>query len=79
MATQDPKKRASYMVVKQGHQIANYHNNLVKGMKMMLAIMGFDHYRKLSRKNLTFRNRNGEIFFDVGAYFKQKLHTCRDH
>jgi glutamate synthase domain-containing protein 2 len=79
MATQDPKKRASYMVVKQGHQIANYHNNLIKGMKMMLAIMGFDHYRKLSRKNLTFRNRNGEIFFDVEAYFKQKLHTYRDH
>lgn len=48
-------------------------------MKMMLAIMGFDHYRKLSRKNLTFRNRNGEISFDVEAYFKQKLHTYRDH
>jgi glutamate synthase domain-containing protein 2 len=79
MATQDPKKRASYMVVKQAYQISNYHNNLIKGMKMMLAIMGFDHKSKLSRKNLTFRNRNGEIFFDVEDHFKSKLHTYRDH
>jgi len=75
MATQDPKKRASYMVVKQAYQISNYHNNLIKGMKMMLAIMGFDHKSKLSKKNLTFRNRNGDIFFDVEEYFGKKLHT----
>jgi len=79
MATQDPKKRASYMVVKQAYQMSNYHNNLIKGMKMMLAIMGFEHYSQLSRKNLTFRNRNGEIFFDVEAYFRNRLHTYRDH
>jgi len=79
MATQDPKKRASYMVVKQAYQMSNYHNNLIKGMKMMLAIMGFDHKSKLGKKNLTFRNRNGEIFFDVEDYFKSKLHIYRDH
>jgi len=79
MATQDPKKRASYMIVKQAHQISNYHNNLIKGMKMMLAIMGFDHKSKLSKKNLTFRNRNGEIYFNVEDYFKSKLHIYRDH
>ena len=75
MATQDPKKRASYMVVKQAYQMSNYHNNLIKGMKMMLAIMGFDHKSKLSKKNLTFRNRTGEIYFDVDEYFQSKLHT----
>ncbi|WP_294952069.1 FMN-binding glutamate synthase family protein [Sulfurovum sp.] len=79
MATQDPKKRASYMVVKQAYQMSNYHNNLIKGMKMMLAVMGFDHKSKLGKKNLTFRNRNGEIFFDVEEYFKSKLHIYRDH
>jgi len=78
MATQDPKKRASYMVVKQAYQISNYHNNLIKGIKMMLAIMGFEHKNKLSKKNLTFRNRSGEIFFDVDAYFQSKLHTYRE-
>jgi len=74
MATQDPKKRASYLVVRQGHQMANYHTNLIKGMKMMLAIMGFDHISKLSKKNLTFKNRSGEIYFNVDDHFKKKFY-----
>ncbi len=74
MATQDPKKRASFLVVKQGHQMANYHTNLIKGMKMMLAIMGFDHISKLSKKNLTFKNRSGEIYFNVDDHFKKKFY-----
>lgn len=74
MATQDPKKRASFLVIRQGHQMANYHTNLIKGMKMMLAIMGFDHISKLSKKNLTFKNRSGEIYFNVDDHFKKKFY-----
>ena len=74
MATQDPKKRASFLVVKRAHQMANYHNNMIKGMKMMLAVMGFDHISQLSKKNLTFKNRSGEIYFNVEDYFKKKFY-----
>ena len=74
MATQDPKKRASFLVVRQAHQMANYHTNLIKGMKMMLAVMGFDHISKLSKKNLTFINRSGEIYFNVDDHFKKKFY-----
>jgi len=74
MATQDPKRRASYLVVKKGHEIANYHKNLIKGMRTLLAIMGFDHISQVSRKNLTYKEESGEIYFDVDSYFKQKLH-----
>ena len=74
MATQDPKKRASYIVVRKGHEIANYHKNLLKGMKTMLAVMGFEHISQLSKKNLTYKNSNGEIYFDIDKYFKKKLH-----
>ena len=74
MATQDPKLRASYLVGKKGHEIANYHKNLTKGMKMLLAIMGKAHISELSRKNLTYKNESGEIYFDVDEYFKKKLH-----
>lgn len=74
MATQDPKKRASYIVVRKGHEIGNYHKNLLKGMKTMLAIMGFDHISQLSKKNLTYKNSNGEIFFDIDKYFKKKFY-----
>jgi len=74
MATQDPKLRASYLVVKKGHEIANYHKNLIKGMKTLLAIMGKSHISEISRKNLTYKNESGEIYFDVDTYFKKKLH-----
>jgi glutamate synthase domain-containing protein 2 len=74
MATQDPKKRASYLVVKQAGEIANYHNNLLKGMKVILAVMGIKHVQELDKKHLTFKNRSGEIFFDIDKYFHQKLH-----
>ena len=74
MATQDPKKRASYIVVRKGNEIANYHNNLIKGMKTMLAIMGFEKIDQLSKKNLSYKNNSGEIYFDIDKYFKKKLH-----
>ncbi len=74
MATQDPKKRASYLVIRKGNEIANYHKNLIKGMKMMLAIMGFEKIGELSKKNLSYKNNSGEIYFDIDKYFKKKLH-----
>ena len=74
MATQDPKKRASYLVIKQGRKIANYHVNLIKGMKVMLAIMGLKEIGELDKKHLSFKNRSGEIFFDIDKYFHHKLH-----
>ena len=74
MATQDSKLRASYIVMKQGHKTGNYHRNLLKGMKVMLAIMGFKSINELGKKNLTFKNHNGEIFFDIDKYFHHKLH-----
>ncbi len=75
MATQDEKKRASYLVIKEGGEIGNYHNNLVKSMKVVLAVMGLDHISKLNRKCLTFKSQSGETFFDVDTYFHKKLHV----
>ena len=74
MATQDKKKRASYLVVKEGKEIGNYHRNLVKSMKVVLAVMGIKNVKDLNKNLLTFRNSNGEIYFDIDKYFHQKLH-----
>ncbi len=74
MATQDPKRRASYLVVRKGGEIANYHANLLKGVKTLLAVMGVKKIGELDKKHLTFKNRSGEIFFDIDNYFHQKLH-----
>lgn len=74
MATQDPKRRASYLVVKKGLEIGHYHKNLVKNMKVLLSVMGIKHISELDKKYLTFKNRSGEIYFDIDKYFHQKLH-----
>jgi len=74
MATQDEKKRASYLVIKKGLEIGNYHKNLIKSMKVVLAVMGVKNISELEKSHLTFKNRNGEIFFDIDKYFHQKLH-----
>lgn len=74
MATQDEKKRASYLVVKKSGEIANYHVNLIKGIKMILAVMGVNHIGKIGKSNLTFKNKNDDIYFDIDKYFHHKLH-----
>ena len=73
IATQDPKKRASFLVVKQGGEIANYHNNLIKGIKTILAVMGKPSINDLEKENLTYVNRQGNIYFNINEYFAQKL------
>ncbi|MDD2448596.1 MAG: FMN-binding glutamate synthase family protein [Sulfurimonas sp.] len=75
MATQDEKKRASYLVIKEGREIGNYHLNLVKGMKMISAVMGIKNINDMNQKNLTYRDQNSELFFDIDKYFQQKLHV----
>ena len=75
MATQDEKKRASYLVVKQGLEIGQYHTNLIKSMKVVLAVMGVKKMNQLNKSMLTFKNRSGEIYFDIDKYFHQKLHV----
>ena len=73
IATQDKKKRASFLVEKQGREIAHYHDNLIKGLKTILAIMGKSGINDLSKKNLTYINKQGFIYFDVDTYFDEKL------
>ena len=75
MATQDEKKRASYLVIKEGKEIGNYHKNIVKNMKVVMAVMGIKNINQLNKSQLTFKNQNGEIYFDIDKYFHQKLHV----
>ena len=74
LATQDEKKRASYLVVKEGKEIGNYHRNLIKNMKVVLAVMGKKSIKDLDKSCLTYKSQNGEIYFDIDKYFHQKLH-----
>lgn len=74
MATQDKDKRLSYLVNKKSIHIANYHENLIKGLKTIMAVMGINHISKFERKYLSYKNNLGEFFFNVEDYFNKKLH-----
>lgn len=74
LATQDKKKRLSYLVVKKTQHIANYHKNLVKSLKTIMAVMGISHINQMSRDKISYKNNLGEYFFNVDEYFKKKLH-----
>ncbi|MEA2091857.1 MAG: FMN-binding glutamate synthase family protein, partial [Campylobacterota bacterium] len=75
LATQDKNKRASYLIQKEGEGIGNYHTNLIKGMKVICAVMGVKNINNLNKSHLTFKNHNGEIYFDIDKYFHHKLHV----
>lgn len=75
LATQDKRRRASYLVVRKSQEIANYHNNLTKGIRTLLAVMGYTNVKELNKKNLAYKTPTGETFFDVDKYFHGTLHV----
>ncbi len=75
LATQDKRRRASYLVVRKSNEIANYHNNLLKGIRTMLAVMGHTTVDELNKSDLAYKTPNGETFFNVEKHFHDKLHV----
>lgn len=73
LATQDAKKRSAYLVMKQSKHVESYHNNLLKGLKTVLAVMGKKSHTELSEKNLQYVDRNGFVFNNVNRYLHERL------
>lgn len=74
MATQDKKKRLSYLVNKKAQHIANYHKNLLKSLKTIMAVMGISDVNQMDQDKISYKNNLGEFFFNVDEYFNKKLH-----
>lgn len=75
LATQDKRRRASFLVIRKAGEIANYHNNLIKGIKTLLAVMGHQNINELSKNDLAYKTPAGETFFNVEKHFHDKLHV----
>jgi glutamate synthase domain-containing protein 2 len=75
LATQDKKRRASFLVFQKSHHVSYYHDNLVNGIKNLLAVMGKKNVDALCKENLTYKEESGEIYFNVDKYFHHKLHV----
>lgn len=74
MATQDKKKRLSYLINEKAITIANYHKNLLKSLKTIMAISGIDSVDKFNSKMISFKTKSGNCYFDIDKYFEEKLH-----
>lgn len=73
LATQDKKKRASFLVEKKAQNVASYHKQLLLGIKNMLAIMGVNHIKKLNKSHLIFKDQSGKTYMNIDKYFQDSL------
>ncbi|MEA3289145.1 MAG: FMN-binding glutamate synthase family protein [Campylobacterota bacterium] len=73
LATQDETLRSRYLVYKHAHYIRDYHKNILKGVKMILAVMGLKNVNELSKENIMFLDKNSKVHDDIDAVFERKL------
>jgi len=73
LATQDKQKRASFLIEKKANNIASYHEQLLSGIRNLLAIMGLNHISKLGQEHLIFRDTTGKTYMNVAHYFKEAV------
>ncbi len=73
LATQDKSKRKKYFVFKHANYVANYHKNLLKNVKGLLAIMGLKNIKQLDKNKLLFLDKNSRVHDDIDEVFRRKL------
>lgn len=78
LATQNKEKRKKYFVYKQAKKVRNYHNNLLKSVRGMLAIMGLKNINQLNKHRLLFLDRDSKVHDNIDNVFKRRLDIGKD-
>ncbi len=73
LATQDEKKRKAFIIHKSAMMVENYHRNMVKNIKMILAVMGLKNVTQLSKKYLMLVDESGNIKHDIKRVMDKKI------
>lgn len=73
LATQDKSKRKKYFVSKQAQRVANYHKNLLKGVRGLLAIMGLKNIKQLDKTKLIFLDIDSRVHDDIDSVLERRL------
>ena len=73
LATQDKKKRASFLVEKKARNVASYHQQLLSGIRNLLAVIGVNHISKLNKSHLIFKDHTGRTYMNIQRYFEEAL------
>lgn len=72
IATLDKKKKNSFIVSKQAEKSMNYHNQLIKSLKVIIAVIGAKNKDEIHKEKLFFITKN-KIYFNIDDYFNKKL------
>lgn len=73
LATQDKSKRASFLVEQKARNVASYHEQLLHGVRNLLAVIGVNHISKLNKSHLMFKDHTGKTYMNVDRYFEESL------
>ena len=78
LATQDKSKRRKYFVYKHANHVSNYHKNLLKSIKGLLAIMGLKNIKELTKHKIMFLDRNSKVHDNIDDVFGRILDIGKD-
>lgn len=73
LATQDKRKRASFLIEMQARHVASYHSQMLHGIRGLLAVMGLKKVSDISKNHLLFKDHTGRTYFNVEHYFKDMI------
>jgi len=79
LATQDLRKRASFLVEQKSRHIALYHEKLLDGMVGLLASMGKYSIDEVKQSDLFYKEPDGYMYDNIRNYFKSHLHVSDTH
>ncbi len=57
IATMNKMKRSKFLIEQKSHNIASYHDNLIKGVKALMAIMGKKELKEISKQDLIINSK----------------------
>lgn len=72
------RKEKNYFVFKQAKKVANYHKNLLKNVRGLLAIMGLKNINQLNKHRLLFVDKDSRIHDNIDKVFKRQLDLGKD-
>ena len=78
LATQDKSKRKKYFVHKHAKYVMHYHNNLLLGVRGLLAVMGLKNVKMLNKHRLMFLDRNSKVHDNIDQVFDRMLNIGKD-
>ncbi|NVJ53955.1 MAG: FMN-binding glutamate synthase family protein [Campylobacteraceae bacterium] len=78
LATQNKEKRKKYFVHKQAKKVRDYHKNLLKSVRGLLAVMGLKNINQLNKHKIMFLDRNSKVHDNIDDVFGRILDIGKD-